>query len=151
MFGYTWTYMFVCVFFKSVVWVSECGEYSVKTSLTSCNPFSCPLCPVSCSPTPSLCYLNNIWVWDVCQPAKSFHCILHHFSKTKEVLLGPCFQCLHQLFQSDSHLSQLMVPPVPSHRKWGIPITRGGYEKGHLFRCCRWQNGRRNSRGQAKF
>lgn len=42
-------------------------------------------------------------------------------------------QCLHQLFQSVSHLSQLTVPPVPSHRKWGIRITHGGYEKGICF------------------
>lgn len=119
--------------------------------LTSCKPPSSSLCPFSLlqsNPFTLLPKHHEAGCGMYVSAAKSFHCTFRHFLKNKGCFVGARFQCLHQLFQSDSHLSQLMVPPVPSHRKWGIRITRGGYEKGHLFHCCRWQSSVRHNRGQ---
>lgn len=78
----------------------------------------------------SLCYLN-IMNQDV--SASEFSLCISPLLDKQRVFCWSQLQCLHQLFQSVSHLSQLTVPPVPSHRKWGIRITHGGYEKGICF------------------
>lgn len=71
--------------------------------------------------------------------------------KTKDVLLGPVFRSLHQLFLSS-------LPSVPAYgsprakpqemRYWYDPRE---VRKGHLFHRCRWQNSRRKPRGQGKY
>lgn len=152
--------MRVCVF-KGVVHLSVCmwgvsSEMNYRDHITSHQlqpPSSSSLCPFSLLQSNSFTLLpkhHESGCGMYVSAAKRFHCIFRHFLKNKGCFVGARFQCLHQLFQSDSHLSQLMVPPVPSHRKWGIRITRGGYEKGHLFHCCRWQSSRRNNRAERK-
>lgn len=135
-----------CSFKRLCVGEYPCNEPGITSLLTSCNP-------PSCSPALSLCYLNtmNLGVGCMSMQQRVFTVYFATSLKNKGCFVGALFQCLRQLFQSGSHLSQLMVPPVPSHRKWGIRITRGGYEKGHLFHCHRWQSSRRNNRGQEKY
>lgn len=111
-----------------------CNEVARITSpLTSCNPTS----PSSSCLTPSVFTLlpkhHHSEFGMYASAARNFHCIFRHFSKNKGCFVGALFHSLHQLFLSGSHLSQLMTPPVPSHRKWGIRMTRGGYEKGICF------------------
>lgn len=57
--------------------------------------------------------------------------------KTRRVLLSPVVKISYS-----SHAPEHMVVLVPSHRKWGSPITRRTYEKGRLFHPCRWQSSR---------
>lgn len=93
-----------------------------------------------CFTSLSLCYLNtmNQGVEHTCQCIRQFSL---YISPHRQL------QCLHHLFQSVSHLSQLTVPPVPSHRKWGIRISHGGVWKGHLFHRCRWRSSWRSNVG----
>lgn len=144
----------MCMFFKGVVHLSVCmwgvfSEMKYRDHITSHQLQPPHPCPFSLLHSNSFTLLPKNHEY-VCLMCVYFHSIFCHFLKNKGCFVGAHFQCLHQLFQSDSHLSQLMVPPVPSHRKWGIRITRGGYEKGHLFHCCRWQSSRRNNKGQEK-
>lgn len=113
--------------------MAVCWEY--PSPLTSSNPTFPSPPSLSRSPTLSLCCLNTVTLGVGCMPVQQGILTVYFATswKTKDVLLGPRFHSLHQLFLSGSHLSQLMAPPVPSHRKWGIRMTRGGYEKGICF------------------
>lgn len=73
------------------------------------------------------------WIRNTHVSASEFSLCISPLLDKQRVFCWSQLQCLHQLFQSVSHLSQLTVPPVPSHRKWGIRITHGGYEKGICF------------------
>lgn len=111
------------------------------TGLTHWQPFPLfhPLpvaSPCSCSTfllsdIQSFHFVNlTQWAWArgrgmYISTAKNSHCIFRHFLINKGCFVGTCFSSLHQLFLSGSHLSQLMAPPEPSHRKWGIGMTRG--------------------------
>lgn len=83
--------------------------------------------------------------------SKTLYYIFCHFLKNKGCFVWACFPWMHQLFLSDCHLSQLTVPPVPSHRKWGIRITPVGYEKGICFSAVGDKIVGGNARAQEKY
>lgn len=149
--GYMNIRVCVCMFLKVLfIWVTVCGEYSVKwntgitSPLTSCNPPR----PLSLLQSISSTKHHKCGCGMYVSVAKTFHCIFRQ--KTKDVLLGPVFGVSISYSNHTPICPSLWFPPVPSHRKWGIRITRGGYEKGHLFHCCRWQSSRRNNRVQER-
>lgn len=130
----TWGYIWIHI---SNIYYFMCGKYLLETGITSHH---------MCSPPTSLFLFTSNSVTlrtGLNQSSSRKHVKVaksSHFLGKQRMFFGASFQRLHQLFQSVSHLYQLRLPPVPSHRKWGICITSEGYEKGHLFHGCRWQS-----------
>lgn len=136
----TWSYTFACMQW-GVAHLHGCalGVFRVMKLQGShhLSPAATPLLPLlpAWRPAFSLCYPNTVTLTLGCMPVQRgiFTVYFATSRKNKGCFVGALFHSLHQLFLSGSHLSQLMTPPVPSHRKWGIRMTRGGYEKGICF------------------